>query len=1647
MQQRNYKLQSPEADHNGAAEEEKMLEISSIDQDIKKQSNIYLTMLVETPAMKKYCSSVIDLQSILTYLRDKDKTGLRDFIKSKVGTHGIKSITNYLTELYGDDHDFSSVLGQMMTVRPPSHSSTLTDYLRIEGDENQDFSRFKGKILSFQTSEVAAYGEVLAVDDRFDPDTLFNTITFNLEDNSSVEVRVKRQEIHDINVMHKTRHHGIRACLERTVVSVDNSLLVEVISSLEGTIEKGQYRLSRMDLSKITAETREFYDMGKRLKNAFDGFFYAKLSKNMSVFKLSRQDDSVSISQGYYLHVEHPNNSSHSIKDMRILRYINDQIDSYSFVDHPEQTFNLVLGGHALPPKKYNTLYVYKSKYGTLGYSVIGTDKKPHYGIIELTDLEKISGEQARELFLIIEKSYLDIKQLEPYLPLLLSAIAEKGDIVYRRKVEISELVLDIINCVSIPVHTRIEIKEPFANDDRIKLKRLERIEHLKTDLVALLQKESKEDSYVIYLDEVLEDLIKKNFQGEIDSHLIEKMKSCISSFKGKFEEISNICVVIGNEIDVNQIMIDIVLHANYGRLVKKAQSLSVLKTMELLKSAFDHIQLMTDQDLIMVLGKTGAGKSTSVNKLAGIPLKEEPGRYGVDVIDVDLEELSGRHPDAVTEYAKIGQSLVTSETAYVHAYKIIKQVDGIEKLNKLRLCDTPGFRDTRGVDYDLSTTLSIEQAIRRANSIKSVVLVVPYDNFSGERANSLVELLVDFESRLPGLFEEEVQKNNQLNHISQSVFLLITKHSAYPRAEATFRDRLQQQVVEEQQQLISKKGSDEYGQNVMVKRVKIWRMLLALLDADHIHFMDIDNQIQRKNLLKKYALSPGIDKEKFADPLDTRDTKDRFSKYIEMSTHTWQELIIEPYLYGIPRLINSINFGVEQQEAQCISIEEDIYTKETIAIPEAEANVAAWLNRIDILNNLKLNPEADITDEILIKDIEDAKHAGLKKMKDTLASHQADSANIKSAIENTDREIKAFEEDIEKINEEIARLNDQVQELQEGSEDDILWEYKRDPDQMLNINTLKDGAYEKAFNEVRSTKAEDYESTKKIPARQYCGELVHIAEITREYCIVPKDKQQRELFMTQGYGTFEAGRGQYTAHLNGVQYALYRGKDSSLPFARKSDLSGKRMVYSFKTTWKADGVIPSISITHTIPNMARNEATIINKLAEKALKEQRKAEKSAKLKDQRENLEKLKNTLEEKQSQIKALELAIEQEEKSIMSRQNESLLKKCQSHIEHERRVISSTKTEIEKQKKKLFDIKARMVQDKQRIQVEQQRKKYFSVIVKKQHSIARLLKEFSELAVSGRDNLNLGAAKDRGALRTQCLHYIEYYNNHEQQLLEECERDLQIEYLNEEKQSAAYDEQRENYFIHAMVDQLKRLNVNVKGEACTPEMLQALILSVNNGSLDLSQLNEGYVSEEIVQGLCNFLGITCHIINSHSHQEISIYPLDNASSNRRAIHLQYNGMRYNSSQIPAVLSVNAAAASNQSGEEKFGCNLPSEERSNNNPSKALKLEELQTKLSELIEEREGIQAVIGKRKDQSRRSKLDNNLAELSTEIADIEKQIQTLNSTPALSTHVRRRASINFSLFSTTEEQQNNRFSSNSSNVSSADVPKNRNNLEK
>ncbi len=129
-----------------------------------------------------------------------------------------------------------------------------------------------------------------------------------------------------------------------------------------------------------------------------------------------------------------------------------------------------------------------------------------------------------------------------------------------------------------------------------------------------------------------------------------------------------------------------------------------------LFRAAQESTAALYEQELILIIGNSGTGKSTCINYMLEHPLEMVTNTRNGG------RELKLADPDAPGA-APIGRLLGGSETLFPAAYR---RTD----VNPLIFCDTGGFPDTRGGCTTIAIHYAIRSAVTTARRIKAVIIM-----------------------------------------------------------------------------------------------------------------------------------------------------------------------------------------------------------------------------------------------------------------------------------------------------------------------------------------------------------------------------------------------------------------------------------------------------------------------------------------------------------------------------------------------------------------------------------------------------------------------------------------------------------------------------------------------------------------------------------------------------------------------------------------------------------------------------------------------------------------------------------------------------------------------------------------------------------
>jgi hypothetical protein len=154
---------------------------------------------------------------------------------------------------------------------------------------------------------------------------------------------------------------------------------------------------------------------------------------------------------------------------------------------------------------------------------------------------------------------------------------------------------------------------------------------------------------------------------------------------------------------------------------LQRMHPLDIKKLIQLIKATKQHEETMDGQAIILFLGKTGTGKSTTVHFLAGSKMVATK-VYGLDHIAPQgtrkgLSKNTALEQVGVSPHAK-------SETRYVRAVPIELENFCEYEGGSVILCDTPGFEDTGGPEINIANGRGLIEAIKKCKNVRLLLLI-----------------------------------------------------------------------------------------------------------------------------------------------------------------------------------------------------------------------------------------------------------------------------------------------------------------------------------------------------------------------------------------------------------------------------------------------------------------------------------------------------------------------------------------------------------------------------------------------------------------------------------------------------------------------------------------------------------------------------------------------------------------------------------------------------------------------------------------------------------------------------------------------------------------------------------------------------------
>lgn len=219
-----------------------------------------------------------------------------------------------------------------------------------------------------------------------------------------------------------------------------------------------------------------------------------------------------------------------------------------------------------------------------------------------------------------------------------------------------------------------------------------------------------------------------------------------------------------GYKMDKNSYLQDKLLSdADKQDGTKLLSSDKIKKIISDIKNGYKEVSKSLNEDVVLVIGKTGSGKSTLVNYLADVKLE------GYE--DEDISKIRAvNDKDSVASICDISGSGTT--------------IPNRVKKHDITFWDCPGFEDNRGADQDITNAFYITHIIKNSKSIK-ICALIEHDSTKGKNND-----LADFAEQIDRLFGRDA--NSYKNSLS-----IVVTHTPQNQKLETIKKRLEKMVNE----------------------------------------------------------------------------------------------------------------------------------------------------------------------------------------------------------------------------------------------------------------------------------------------------------------------------------------------------------------------------------------------------------------------------------------------------------------------------------------------------------------------------------------------------------------------------------------------------------------------------------------------------------------------------------------------------------------------------------------------------------------------------------------------------------------------------------------------------------------------------------
>lgn len=316
------------------------------------------------------------------------------------------------------------------------------------------------------------------------------------------------------------------------------------------------------------------------------------------------------------------------------------------------------------------------------------------------------------------------------------------------------------------------------------------------------------------------------------------------------------------------------------------------------LSDAFKKVNVADGREIVLILGPTGAGKSTSINYFLENALEEVYPDGSFHPV-IDLQESKVPHS------AKIGHSSSVSETLYAQVFDV--------KDKSFALCDCPGFGDTRGIEAEITAAINNQLAIKSSTKVRAMVVTIDMRALASgaERGVYLRNLLPAIESMLVD------PKNN-----TKSLYFMFTKvdNPRHMKTLIRYLEKIKQELMGSFESEVSDAAKSYYANQIEAVN------LMLECQENFLHVDPLDEGQSRAFILNQLAKSTPISINDFKFP-EKDTTRIELSKILHDIANVGQKALMN--VMTLPEKIKQHQAAIKAKESEIAAINQKVIALE----------------------------------------------------------------------------------------------------------------------------------------------------------------------------------------------------------------------------------------------------------------------------------------------------------------------------------------------------------------------------------------------------------------------------------------------------------------------------------------------------------------------------------------------------------------------------------------------------------------------------------------------------------------------------------------------------------------------------------------------